>query len=55
MYRLRLYCHCSWAHAFLDAIVDGTDIFRDVLSVAAVNVEHHNLIDNVNLIESDFV
>ncbi len=41
------------AHAFPDAIVDGTDISLDALSVAAVNVEHHNLIENVNLIESD--
>lgn len=41
------------AYAFPDAIVDGTDISLDALSVAAVNVEHHNLIENVNLIESD--
>lgn len=41
------------AHAFPEALVDATDISLDALSVAAVNVEHHNMVDNVNLIESD--
>lgn len=38
---------------FKEAIVDGTDISMDALCVAAVNVEHHDLVDRVNLIESD--
>ncbi len=41
------------AHVFPDAIVDGADISLDALAVAAVNVEHHNMADNVNLLESD--
>lgn len=43
----------SLALEFPDAIVDGTDISMSALSVAAVNVEHHELLDRVNLIESD--
>lgn len=38
---------------FPEAMVDGTDISMDALSVAAVNVEHHELLERVNLIESD--
>lgn len=41
------------AHEFEDAIVDGTDISLDALSVAAINIEHHELEERVNLIESD--
>jgi len=41
------------AHAFPDALVDATDLSLDALSVAAVNIEHHNLHEQVNLIESD--
>lgn len=41
------------AHAFPEALVDATDVSLDALSVAAVNVEHHNLTDQVSLIESD--
>lgn len=41
------------AYAFPDAIVDASDLSLDALSVAAVNVEHHNMGENVNLIESD--
>jgi ribosomal protein L3 glutamine methyltransferase len=41
------------AHVFPDAIVDATDISLDALSVAAVNIEHHNMGENVNLLESD--
>lgn len=41
------------AKAFPDALVDGTDISLDALSVASVNVEHHELQDRVGLIESD--
>lgn len=41
------------AKQFPEAIVDGTDISLDALSVASLNVEHHELQDNVNLIESD--
>ncbi len=43
----------SLAHEFEEAIVDGTDISLDALSVASLNVEHHELFDRVNLIESD--
>lgn len=41
------------AMAFPDALVDGTDVSLDALSVAALNVEHHQLTDRVGLIESD--
>lgn len=41
------------AKAFPEALVDGTDISLDALSVASVNVEHHELQDRVGLIESD--
>lgn len=41
------------AKAFPEAMVDGTDISLDALSVASVNVEHHELQDRVGLIESD--
>lgn len=38
---------------FPDALVDGTDISIDALSVAALNVEHHDLQERVGLLESD--
>lgn len=41
------------AKEFPEAMVDATDISMDALSVASVNVEHHDLHDSVNLIESD--
>lgn len=41
------------AKAFPEALVDGTDISLDALSVASVNVEHHEVQDRVGLIESD--
>lgn len=41
------------AKAFPEAYVDATDISLEALSVAALNVEHHELDERVNLIESD--
>jgi ribosomal protein L3 glutamine methyltransferase len=41
------------AKEFPEAVVDGTDISLEALSVASLNVEHHELQDRVNLIESD--
>ena len=42
------------AYVYPDAIIDAADISLDALSVAAVNVEHHQVAaENVNLIESD--
>ena len=44
----------AMAYVFPDAIIDAADISLDALSVAAVNVEHHQVAaENVNLIESD--
>ncbi|GAB3043356.1 50S ribosomal protein L3 N(5)-glutamine methyltransferase [Acinetobacter apis] len=41
------------AYAFPDAEVDATDLSRDALEVAALNVEHHNMQYQVALLESD--
>lgn len=41
------------ASRFSDALVDATDIDKEALQVAAVNVEHHDMGHQVNLIESD--
>ncbi|MEO6699444.1 MAG: 50S ribosomal protein L3 N(5)-glutamine methyltransferase [Paraperlucidibaca sp.] len=38
---------------FPDALIDGTDISIDALSVAALNVEHHDMQERVGLLESD--
>ena len=41
------------ATEFPEALVDAADISMDALSVASVNVEHHDLLERLNLIESD--
>ena len=41
------------AYAYPDAAVDATDISKDALEVAAINVEHHNMQYQVALLESD--
>ncbi len=41
------------AYAYPDATVDATDISKDALEVAAINVEHHNMQYQVALLESD--
>ncbi len=43
----------AMAKAFPEAIVDATDISLDAISVAALNIEFHELQDQVNLIESN--
>ncbi len=43
------------AFAFPDAIVDGVDISRDALEVAAINLEHHQKDDQVSFIESNLL
>ncbi len=40
-------------YAYPDAAVDATDISKDALEVAAINVEHHNMQYQVALLESD--
>jgi ribosomal protein L3 glutamine methyltransferase len=41
------------ATRFVDALVDAVDIDKGALEVAMVNVDHHNLGHQVNVIESD--
>ena len=41
------------ATRFVDALVDAVDIDKGTLEVAMVNVDHHNLGHQVNVIESD--
>ncbi|WP_131667177.1 50S ribosomal protein L3 N(5)-glutamine methyltransferase [Psychrobacter pygoscelis] len=41
------------ASRFVDAAVDAADIDKNALEVAAVNVDHHGIAHQVNLIESD--
>lgn len=41
------------AYAFPDAEVDATDISKDALEVASINVEHHNMQYQIALLESD--
>lgn len=41
------------ATRFVDAMVDASDIDKEALQVAAVNVNHHDIAHQVNLIESD--
>lgn len=41
------------ATRFVNAIVDAADIDKGALEVAAVNVDHHNLGHQINVIESD--
>lgn len=43
----------AMAYAFPEAVVDASDISSDVLAVAYINREKHNLETQVNLIESD--
>lgn len=43
------------AYAFPDAVVDGVDISRDALEVAAINLEHHQKDDQVSFIESNLL
>ena len=41
------------ASRFIDAVIDATDIDKSALEVAAVNVAHHDVAHQVNLMESD--
>lgn len=41
------------AYAFPNAEVDATDLSKDALEVAAINVEHHNMQYQIALLESD--
>ncbi len=41
------------ATRFVDALVDAVDIDKEALEVAGVNVDHHDLGHQVNVIESD--
>ncbi|WP_434353824.1 50S ribosomal protein L3 N(5)-glutamine methyltransferase [Psychrobacter sp. HD31] len=41
------------ASRFVNAAIDATDIDKNALEVAAVNVEHHGMVGQVNLVESD--
>lgn len=41
------------AYAYPDAAIDATDISKEALEVAAINVEHHDMQYQVALLESD--
>ena len=41
------------AYAFPEAQVDALDLSRDALAVAALNIDHHQMQEQVNLFESD--
>lgn len=43
----------SLAYAYPDAVVDATDISMDAMAVAALNIEHHAMEEQVRLVESD--
>nr|WP_174505819.1 50S ribosomal protein L3 N(5)-glutamine methyltransferase [Acinetobacter sp. Marseille-Q1620] len=43
----------AMAYAFPNAEVDATDISKEALEVASINVEHHNMQYQVALLESD--
>ena len=41
------------AYAYPDAEIDATDISKDALEVASINVEHHHMQHQIALLESD--
>lgn len=43
------------AYAFPEAEIDATDLSQEALAVAALNVDHHQLGEQINLYESDLL